>query len=485
MTRARIAIRHAALLLMALILAACGGSGQVSINFGTPPASALAVVINGLPSGATGDVTVSGPAGYRQRLSSSATLSGLASGTYTVVAGNVLADSMNFIPQPTTQQVTVGNGTASVTVTYGTSQPFALALQEVASGLSMPVFLTAPANDPRMFIVERAGRIRILQGGAMLATPFLDISALTTTDGERGLLSMAFDPAYAANGRFYVYYTDTAGNITIARYQVSASNANVADPAATIVLTIAHPNFSNHNGGLVAFGPDGMLYLGTGDGGGSTGDPAGNAQNLGSLLGKLLRIDVSQGQPYTIASGNPFTGQPGRRGEIWASGLRNPWRFAFDRADGTLYIADVGQDRREEIDVAAAASGGQNYGWNRLEGSACFGAPTCSPDGTTLPQLEYNHDANGGCAVVGGYVYRGNAMPALRGRYLYSDLCSGWLRSFAFRDAAAEQLDWGITIPGSVLSFGMDAQGEIYVLADPTTSAGSGKVYRIVQRTTP
>ncbi|TPQ41063.1 PQQ-dependent sugar dehydrogenase [Cupriavidus pinatubonensis] len=424
MTRARIAIRHAALLLMALILAACGGSGQVSINFGTPPASALAVVINGLPSGATGDVTVSGPAGYRQRLSSSATLSGLASGTYTVVAGNVLAGSMNFVPQPTTQQVTVGNGTASVTVTYGTSQPFALALQEVASGLSMPVFLTAPANDPRMFIVERAGRIRILQGGAMLATPFLDISALTTTDGERGLLSMAF-------------------------------------------------------------GPDGMLYLGTGDGGGSTGDPAGNAQNLGSLLGKLLRIDVSQGQPYTIASGNPFTGQPGRRGEIWASGLRNPWRFAFDRADGTLYIADVGQDRREEIDVAAAASGGQNYGWNRLEGSACFGAPTCSPDGTTLPQLEYNHDANGGCAVVGGYVYRGNAMPALRGRYLYSDLCSGWLRSFAFRDAAAEQLDWGITIPGSVLSFGMDAQGEIYVLADPTTSAGSGKVYRIVQRTTP
>ncbi|WP_011297961.1 PQQ-dependent sugar dehydrogenase [Cupriavidus necator] len=150
-----------------------------------------------------------------------------------------------------------------------------------------------------------------------------------------------------------------------------------------------------------------------------------------------------------------------------------------------VVIADVGQDRREEIDVAAAASGGQNYGWNRLEGSACFGAPTCSPDGTTLPQLEYNHDANGGCAVVGGYVYRGNAMPALRGRYLYSDLCSGWLRSFAFRDAAAEQLDWGITIPGSVLSFGMDAQGEIYVLADPTTSAGSGKVYRIVQRTTP
>ncbi len=370
--------------------------------------------------GTGGDVTVNGPAGFRQRLATSATLSGLASGTYTVVAGNVLSASMNFIPQPATQQVTVGNGTASATVTYGTSQPFALTLQEVASGLAFPVFLTAPANDARLFIVERSGRIRIMQGGTLLSTPFLDISALTTTDGERGLLSMAFDPAYAANGRFYVYYTDTAGNIAIARYQVSASNANIADPAATVLLTIPHPNFSNHNGGLLAFGPDGMLYLGTGDGGG-TGDPAGNAQNLGSLLGKLLRIDV-RSQPYAIPSDNPFANQAGRRGEIWASGLRNPWRFAFDRTDGTLYIADVGEAQREEIDVVASSSGGQDYGWNRIEGSACFGAPTCSTQGTTLPQLEYSHDANGGCAVVGGYVYRGNAMPALRGRYLYSDL---------------------------------------------------------------
>ena len=484
MPRARAGIRRAALLLIAFILAACGGSAQVSITIGTPPAGALAVVITGLPSGTSGDVTVNGPAGFRQRLGSSATLSGLASGVYTVVAASVLSGSATFFPQPATQQVTVGNGTASATVTYGTSQPFALALQEVASGLAAPVFLTSPANDTRLFIVERAGRIRVMQGGTLLATPFLDIASLTTTDGERGLLSMAFDPAYAANGRFYVYYTDTAGNITIARYQVSASNPNVADTAATILLTIPHPNFSNHNGGLLAFGPDGMLYLGTGDGGGS-GDPAGNAQNLDSLLGKLLRVDVTSGQPYTIPPGNPFAGQPGRRGEIWASGLRNPWRFAFDSTDGTLYIADVGEDQREEIDVAPSATGGQNYGWNRTEGSACFGAPTCSMQGITQPQLDYGHDANGGCAVVGGYVYRGSAMPPLRGRYLYSDLCSGWLRSFAFRDAAAEQLDWGITIPGSVLSFGVDAQGEIYVLADTFTASGSGKVYRIVQRSAP
>ncbi len=448
MTHARIGIRQAALLLIAVVLAACGGSTQVSINGGaTPSAGALAIVITGLPAGTGGDVTVNGPAGFRQRLATSATLSGLASGTYTVVAGNVLSASMNFIPQPATQQVTVGNGTASATVTYGTSQPFALTLQEVASGLAFPVFLTAPANDARLFIVERAGRIRIMQGGTLLPTPFLDISALTTTDGERGLLSMAFDPAYAANGRFYVYYTDKAGNIAIARYQVSASNANIADPAATVLLTIPHPNFSNHNGGLLAFGPDGMLYLGTGDGGG-TGDPAGNAQNLGSLLGKLLRIDV-RSQPYAIPSDNPFANQAGRRGEIWASGLRNPWRFAFDRTDGTLYIADVGEAQREEIDVVASSSGGQDYGWNRIEGSACFGAPTCSTQGTTLPQLEYSHDANGGCAVVGGYVYRGNAMPALRGRYLYSDLCRGWLRSFAFRDAAAEQLAGASQFPAA------------------------------------
>ncbi|CAG2157817.1 hypothetical protein LMG31506_06135 [Cupriavidus yeoncheonensis] len=484
MPRARAGIRRAALLLLAFILAACGGSSQVSITIGTPAASALAVVITGLPSGTSGDVTVNGPAGFRQRLGSSATLSGLAAGVYTVVAASVLSGSAAFFPQPVTQQVTVGNGTASATVTYGTSQPFALALQEVAGGLAAPVFLTSPANDARLFIVERAGRIRVMQGGTLLATPFLDIASLTTTDGERGLLSMAFDPAYAANGRFYVYYTDTAGNITIARYQVSASNPNVANTAATILLTIPHPNFSNHNGGLAAFGPDGMLYLGTGDGGGG-GDPSGNAQNLDSLLGKLLRIDVTSGQPYAIPPGNPFAGQPGRRGEIWASGLRNPWRFAFDSTDGTLYIADVGQDQREEIDVAPSATGGLNYGWNRTEGSACFGAPTCSMQGITQPQLDYGHDANGGCAVVGGYVYRGAAMPPLRGRYLYSDLCSGWLRSFDFREAAAEQIDWGIAVPGSVLSFGADAQGEIYVLADPLTSSGSGKVYRIVQRNAP
>lgn len=481
MPRARAGVRRAALLLITFILAACGGGSQVSINIGTPPGGALAVVITGLPSGTGGDVTVNGPAGFRQRLGSSATLPGLPSGVYTVVAVSVLSGSAAFFPQPVTQQVTVGNGTASATVTYSTSQPFALALQEVAGGLTAPVFLTAPPNDARLFIVERAGRIRVMQGGTVLVAPFLDISSLTSTDGERGLLSMAFDPAYVANGRFYVYYTDTAGNITVARYQVSASNPNVADTAASILLTIPHPNFSNHNGGLLAFGPDGMLYLGTGDGGGG-GDPAGNAQNLNALLGKLLRIDVSRGQPYAIPAGNPFAGQPGRRGEIWASGLRNPWRFAFDGPEGTLYIADVGQDRREEIDVVASATGGQNYGWNRTEGTACFGAPTCDMQGITQPQLDYGHDANGGCAVVGGYVYRGSAMPPLRGRYLYSDLCSGWLRSFDFRDAAAEQIDWGITIPGSVLSFGEDAQGEVYVMADPFTSSGSGKVYRVVQR---
>ncbi|EON18926.1 glucose/sorbosone dehydrogenase [Cupriavidus sp. GA3-3] len=486
MIHARNVIRSIILLLAGFILAACGGSVDVVITSGGSSRGALSVVILGLPAGTSGDVTVTGPGGFRQRLGASATLTNLASGAYTVKAAAVLTGSTTLTPQPSTQQVAVGSTTATATVTYTAAQSFSLALREVASGLAGPVFLTAPANDTRLFVAERAGRIRIVQNGVLLATPFLDISNLTTTDGERGLLSLAFDPAYAANGRFYVYYTDTAGDITIARYQVSAANPNVADTAGTIVLSIAHPNFNNHNGGLLAFGPDGMLYLGTGDGGGA-GDPSGHAQDTGSLLGKLLRIDVSRAgsQPYAIPPDNPFAAQAGLRGEIWAMGLRNPWRFAFDPAEASLYIADVGQNQREEIDVAPLASAGLNYGWNLTEGSLCLASVPCSPQGFVLPLLEYGHDAAGGCAVVGGYVYRGSAMPALRGRYLYSDLCSGWLRSFAYRDAAAEQLDWGVAIPGSVFSFGADAQGELYVLADTLASGTSGRVYRIVERGAP
>ena len=288
-----------------------------------------------------------------------------------------------------------------------TRQVCALALQEVVAGLSSPLFLAAPAGDARLFIVERPGRIRILRNGTLLVTPFLDVSSRVSTAGEGGLLSMAFDPQYASNGLFFVYLTDPSGDIAIERFRVSAGNPDVADPAPLRIIAIAHRSFSNHKGGLVAFGPDGFLYFGTGDGGGG-GDPLGNAQNLNALLGKMLRLDVSNAsaaQPYAIPPQNPFIGQAGRRGEIWAYGLRNPWRHAFDAATGLLYIADVGQDRIEEVNVAGVPSAGLNYGWNVTEGSQCYPGDPCNKQGITLPALEYAHDASGGCSISGGRVF--------------------------------------------------------------------------------
>ncbi len=237
------------------------------------------------------------------------------------------------------------------------------------------------------------------------------------------------------------------------------------------MLRIAHRANSNHNGGLLLFGPDGMLYLGTGDGGGA-GDPAGNAQNLGSLLGKLLRIDVSA-LPYTIPAGNPFAGQQGRQGEIWAYGLRNPWRYAFDPASTELYVADVGQDEWEEINVEPRTAAGLDYGWNVMEGSHCYSPSTnCDQTGRTLPLLEYDHSQ--GCSITGGFVYRGTQLPELLGHYVYGDLCAGWIRTFRYAGGTAtEQRDWGSFGVGSIFSFGEDGAGELYVLT------GAGRVYRI------
>ena len=356
--------------------------------------------------------------------------------------------------------------------------PLALTLRQVAAGLDGPVLLTAPAGDQRQFIVERAGRIRILQNGALLALPFLDISARVTTSGEGGLLSMAFHPQYAANGLYFIYYTDRAGDIVVERRSVSP-NPNLSDPTAALeIIRIAHPGFSNHYGGLVAFGPDGYLYLGTGDGG-SAGDPPGNAQNLASLLGKLLRLDVNgatESAPYAIPPGNPFVGQAGRRAEIWASGLRNPWRFAFDA--GNLYIADVGQDRREEVDIRPLTQGGLNYGWNILEGSLCYNAASCASAGLAAPAFEYDHA--GGCSITGGYVYRGLAIPELAGRYFYSDYCGGFLKSFVAAGAGVlEQTDWAIGKVGGIVSFGRDADGELYLVG-----AGGG-IYKIIRAGAP
>ena len=349
--------------------------------------------------------------------------------------------------------------------------PAEIALVPVVSGLSFPLFLTTPEGDARLFIVEKGGRIRIVQNGTLLATPFLNIATLVSTGSEQGLLGLAFHPDYATNGFFYVNYTDIAGNTRVVRYTVSA-DPNVADAGSSkSILTVNQPE-DNHNGGMIAFGPDEMLYIGMGDGGGG-GDPDGDGQNRETLLGDLLRIDVDGGDPYGIPPDNPYATHADFRPEIWASGLRNPWRFSFDRNGSTLYVADVGQSANEEVNAVPADRAGVNYGWDIMEGTDCFSANPCNPAGLTLPVTEYDNDSEG-CSITGGYVYRGSAVPGLTGIYFYSDFCEGWLRSFRLvAGLATEAREWVIASIGNVSSFGEDAAGELYVL----TSGGT--VYRI------
>lgn len=352
-------------------------------------------------------------------------------------------------------------------------RPVGLAVEEVARGLDNPVYLTAPASDLRSFIVEQPGRIRVVENGKLLEKPFLDIRNKVGYGGERGLLSVAFHPQYGANGFLFVNYTDKKGDTRIERYTAS-SDKNVADPAsAKLILAIDQP-YANHNGGLNLFGPDGMLYIGMGDGG-SQGDPHGNGQNRNVLLGKLLRINVDRGDPYVVPAGNPYA-KGGGRGEIWALGLRNPWRFAFDRVSGLLYIADVGQDKYEEIDIAPMSAAGVNYGWNTMEGTSCYKVPLCATTGLQKPAFSYSHDG-GACSIIGGFVYRGRKIPEIQGQYFYSDYCNGWVRSYSYtadgtNRAWHQWLDGGL---GSIVSFGEDAQGELYICSS------NGRVYRIVR----
>lgn len=342
--------------------------------------------------------------------------------------------------------------------------------------LTFPLFLTTAPGDPtRLFVVEKGGLITVVDRATnMLLGTFLDISHLVSTGTEQGLLGLAFDPLYDSNGRFYVNYTDTSGHSVIARYLLDPNNPNAAlSTADRIILTVDQP-FANHNGGMLTFGPDGFLYIGFGDGG-SGGDPQRRAQNLNDLLGKLLRLDVAQSGPppspaYTIPPSNPCIGQAGIREEIWSLGLRNPWRFSFDRSNGDLYIADVGQNTREEISISPAGTGagkGLNFGWNVMEGSLCFPiGSACSPTGLALPAVEYNTGQEG-CSITGGYVYRGAAIPALRGTYFYSDFCAGFVRSFRYVNGQVlEHADWTGVLPsiGNIVSFGEDAQGELYIL---------------------
>ena len=350
-----------------------------------------------------------------------------------------------------------------------------LALEDVVTGLSDPTHLTAPPGDARLFVTEQPGRIRIVRDDALVGTPFLDVTSLVSSGGERGLLSVAFHPDYASNGYFYVNYTDNAGDTRVERYTVSA-DPDVADGgSAKLILSVEQP-FANHNGGQIAFGPDGMLYIGMGDGG-SGGDPEEHGQNTGTLLGALLRIDVDGGDPYAIPPDNPFAGDPDAREEIWAFGLRNPWRFSFDPSSNLLFIADVGQNAWEEVSfepfINSSSGGGRNYGWRRMEASQCFNPGTVCNDGSlVLPILEYSHSL--GCSITGGYRYRGAGMPEHFGTYFFGDFCSGRIwggieNAETGAWASTELLDSELLIS----TFGEDEQGELYV-ADL-----NGRLYRI------
>jgi glucose/arabinose dehydrogenase len=375
----------------------------------------------------------------------------------------------------------------------------AITLNEVISGLDHPVHIThAGDGSGRLFVVEKSGRIKVYHDSIYLNT-FLDIHSKVSTTSEQGLLSVVFPPGYATSGLFFVNYTNLAGDTVIARYQVSA-NPNLADTNSEVVLITIDQPYQNHNGGQMAFGPDGYLYIGMGDGG-SSGDPANRSQNPAELLGKILRIDVgksyapvvfppgsnhfylpavyhsSSGLPYIIPPDNPYVNMPGYRPEIWAMGLRNPWRFSFDRVTGDLYIADVGQNAWEEVDFQpVTSSGGENYGWRILEGTHCYNPSSgcIPPTGYSAPILEYAHgiDDSNGCSITGGFVYRGSEYPGMQGFYFYGDFCKGKIWG------AANNSGWQTSLltaaPFMISSFGEDEAGEIYI-----ADYGNGRIYHI------
>jgi glucose/arabinose dehydrogenase len=342
--------------------------------------------------------------------------------------------------------------------------PNAYAWQPLVSGLQRPVDLQADGSG-RLFILEKVGRIRIIQEGHLLEASFLDITdRVGSSANEQGLLGLAFHPQYAQNGSFFVNYTDKNGDTSISRFQVS-SDPNVADPASEVQLLAVDQPFPNHNGGVLTFGPDSYLYAGLGDGG-SQGDPSGNAQNTGVLLGKILRLDVDSAEPYAIPSDNPFGN------EVWHYGLRNPWRISFDRLTEDLYIGDVGSGEWEEIDFLEAGSpGGTNFGWDFREGAHDYEGN--APDGLTDPIAEYSH-SEGGCSVTGGYVYRGS-MPEWNGIYLYGDYCTGLIWGL-IRSGNGWQTQLLFDTDINITSFGQDETGEVYLVGD------RGGIYRLERK---
>jgi glucose/arabinose dehydrogenase len=350
----------------------------------------------------------------------------------------------------------------------GATAQSVVVLKPIASGFDSPVFVTnAHDGSGRLFVVEQTGKIKVVQNGVVRPTPFLDISDLVSKGTEQGLLGLAFHPSYKTNGYFFVDFTGLTGATVIYRYKVSPTDPNVAlRSSATKILIISQP-YANHNGGMIAFGRDGDLYIGMGDGG-SSGDPGNRAQSIGTMLGKILRININGSlgtRHYLMPAGNPYIGRTGLD-EIWSRGLRNPWRFSFDRLTGDLWIGDVGQARFEEIDRSLAPSSGLspgrnlNYGWRIMEGAHCYSPPTgCNRTGLVMPVVEYNHTE--GCAVTGGYVYRGSQVPAIGGHYVFGDFCSGKIWMIP-RTGGLKGLLFDTSM--QISSFGEDESGELYVV---------------------
>jgi glucose/arabinose dehydrogenase len=354
---------------------------------------------------------------------------------------------------------------------------------ELVSGLNQPLFITnASDGSGRLFIIQRVGQILIYKNGALLPTPFLNIQSIVNSSAsEQGLLALAFPPNYETNGWFYTVHTDQNKSIILSSFRRSSTNPDQADPTSRVNLLTIPKLETNHNGGTLAFGPDGYLYWSTGDGGGA-GDPDNNGQNLDSLLGKILRLDVSAASSYSIPATNPFynNSNPSVRKEIWAYGLRNPWRFSFDRLMGDIFIADVGQGRREEVNFQLANSkGGENYGWRVMEGSLCYSpSMNCNQNGKVLPVAEYDHGV--GCSITGGPVYRGTKYPHMNGYYFYGDFCSGVIYTLYNDPASGWRSALAADTSYTISTFGEDEQGELYV-ADYST----GKIYRIVSMLPP
>lgn len=428
------------------------------------------------------DFTVTGaPSGVTATVSNVQTTGAVTTATITIVVGASVASAVYpLVVHGTGSGVSEVTQAFTLTVTGPPAEPGLpeLVLDTLATGMSHPLYVTSPPGDrSRLFVVERTGKIRIIKNGVLEATPFLDITARVSTGAEHGILGMAFPPDYATSKYFVVYYVNPAGETVLSRFHVASAASETALSGEETLLTIPQPG-GDHNGGMLAYGPDGYVYLSVGDGG-CCGDPFRHGQDRTELLGSILRLNVGPTGPYQIPATNPWASHGVFRHELWNYGLRNPFRFSFDRQTGDMYIGDVGDETREEITVLPGTSvGGENLGWPIMEGRQCFGGGTsCDKTGLTLPAWDYPHSQ--GCSVIGGFVYRGAAIPALQGTYFYLDYCGAWVETFRWAAGAVSSSRRYLWLASSEFptSFGEDADGELYITSE------SGNIFKIVAKT--